>query len=356
MKIGALSIEPAVMLAPMAGFSDSPFRHLAREAGCALVFTEMVSAEGLVRRQRGSQALLRFSPEERPIFAQLFGREPERLAAAAEICAGLGFDGVDLNLGCPMRKIVGNGAGAALMREPERAERIVAAMRRVLRVPLTVKMRAGWSAGEKNAMEVARRLEGAGADAVTLHPRTRDQFYGGRADWSLIAALVRALSVPVVGNGDIRTPEDAERMRRETGCAGVMIGRAALGNPWIFSALAGRPVRLDGAERLRVFGRHLDAMVSFLGDPRRAARAMRKHLTAYSRGLPGGSALRVRLAALDSPEQMLYEFSRLVRFEHRDVGESDARSTHGYPSDQVDAGGEGVADHRPGAGRGPADF
>ncbi|NMB77203.1 MAG: tRNA dihydrouridine synthase DusB [Myxococcales bacterium] len=355
MRLRGLSLEPAVMLAPMAGFSDSPLRTLAREAGCALVFTEMVSAEGLLRRQRGSRELLRFSPQERPIFAQLFGREPERLAAAAEVCAGLDFDGVDLNLGCPMRKIVGGGAGAALMREPERAERIVSAMRRVLRVPLTVKMRAGWSAGEKNAVELARRLEGAGADAVTLHPRTRDQFYGGAADWSLVATLVRALAIPVVGNGDVRTPQDAERLRRETGCAGVMIGRAALGNPWIFSALAGRPVRLDGYERLRVFHRHLEAMVRFYNDPRRAARNMRKHLVAYTRGLPGGAALRVQLQTLDRPEQLLYEFSRLLGISGSDAPVISARSTHGYPSDQVDAGGADVADHRPGAGGAPGD-
>ncbi len=355
MKLRGLSLEPAVMLAPMAGFSDSPLRTLAREAGCALVFTEMVSAEGLLRRQRGSRELLRFSLQERPIFAQLFGREPERLAAAAELCAGLGFDGVDLNLGCPMRKIVSGGAGAALMREPERAERIVSAMRRVLRVPLTVKMRAGWSANEKNAEGLARRLAGAGADAITLHPRTRDQFYGGAADWSLVAALVRALAIPVVGNGDVRTPQDAERLRRETGCAGVMIGRAALGNPWIFSALAGRPVRLDPHERLRVFGRHLEAMVRFYHDPRRAARNMRKHLVAYTRGLPGGAALRVRLQTLDRPEQLLYEFSRLLGISGSDAPVTLARSTHGYPSDQVDAGGEDVADHRPGAGGAPGD-
>lgn len=356
MKLGDLSIEPAVMLAPMAGFTDSPLRTVAREAGCALVFTEMVSAEGLLRLQRGSRDLLRFSPQERPIFAQLFGREPERLAAAAEVCAGLGFDGVDLNLGCPMRKIVQNGAGAALMREPERAERIVAAMRRVLRVPLTVKMRAGWSAGEKNAAELARRLQGAGVDGITLHPRTRDQFYGGAADWSLIAALAQTLAIPVVGNGDVRTPPDAERLRRQTGCAGVMIGRAALGNPWIFSALAGRPVRLDGAERLRVFRRHLEAMVAFYRDPQRATRNMRKHLVAYSRGLPGGVALRARLQTLDRPEHLLYEFSRLLGIFRLDAPVTSARSTHGYPSDQVDAGGEDVANHRPGAGGTPGDI
>lgn len=239
MLIGQLLIEPAVFLAPLAGVSESPFRRLARELGCGSVVTEMTSAEGLRRGQAGSVALLRYAPDEHPIFAQLFGNEPTALAEAARICERRGFDGIDINMGCPVPKVVRNGAGAALMRTPKLAAAIVSAVKRAVALPVTVKMRAGWSEREITVVPFSRYLEQAGADALIVHPRARSQGYGGRADWSLITKVVQAVAMPVIGNGDLHTAADGARMREQTGCAGIMIGRAALGNPWLFGALMG---------------------------------------------------------------------------------------------------------------------
>ncbi|MFC1654941.1 tRNA dihydrouridine synthase DusB [Myxococcota bacterium] len=305
MKLGALAIEPAVLLAPMAGITDSPFRLVARSLGCPAVFTEMVSAEGIFRDQPGSVRLLCFEPDEHPVIAQIFGSRPESMAAAAQRCQALGFDAVDINMGCPVKKVIRSGSGAALMRDPENAAGIVAAVRRAVSIPLTAKLRSGWSPAEINAVDLARRLADAGLDAVTVHPRTRNQFYSGSADWQIIAQVVAAVDVPVIGNGDLRSVADAKRMREQTGCAGVMVGRAALGNPWLLGQMAGRSSAPPGREEInRVFCIHLKKMIDWMGSARRAVMRMRKHAVWYSRGVEGAATLRRGLKDLHTAAEM----------------------------------------------------
>ena len=304
MLIAGLSIDPPNWLAPMAGVTDSPFRTIARGLGAGAVITEMISSEGLIRSGRGTLALLRIEAAEQPIFAQIFGHAPQTMAQAAQICEQHGFAGVDVNMGCPVPKVVRHGAGAALLREPELAGRIVEAVRRSIRVPLTVKIRAGWSPEEINAVEMARRLADSGADALTLHARTRSQFYSGQADWDLIGRVVQAIPIPVIGNGDLQKPGDEQRMRAETGCAGVMVGRAALGNPWLFRAMAGGAYPPGPEEVRSVFCLHLKKMIDYVGSEDRAVLRMRKHLIWYTRGIRGASSLRPQIAQMTTAEQM----------------------------------------------------
>jgi nifR3 family TIM-barrel protein len=239
-RLGALEVRPATVLAPMAGLTDALFRRfLRRLGGCGLVVTELVSAEGLVRARRARQRqrtldYLEFTAEERPIGAQLFGANPAVMAEAARICEELGFDLVDINLGCPAPKVVRGLGGSALLRDLPLVGRILRQMRAAVRVPLTLKYRSGWSERELVAVELARLAEDCGLQAVTLHPRTREQGFSGRADWGRIAEVKAAVGIPVIGNGDVSSPEDALRMAAETGCDAVMIGRAAVTSPWIF--------------------------------------------------------------------------------------------------------------------------
>lgn len=306
MKIGSLIIDPPVLLAPMAGITDSPYRQVARSLGCPAVVTEMVSAEGIRRKGKGSLDLLIFDSREHPVIAQIFGSRPESMAEAARVCHEKGFDGVDINMGCPVPKVVRNGAGCALMREPGRAVEVVTAVRRAIPIPLTVKLRAGWDAREINVVELSKRLSDAGVDGLTVHPRTRTQFYGGATDWSLIGQVVKAVGVTVIGNGDLRTPEDVRQMMDRTGCAGVMVGRAALGNPWLPAAMGGSssdPAPSPG-ELYRVFCIHLEKMIDWVGSERRAVLRMRKHLVWYTRGIPGAASLRRILSGMDSAAVM----------------------------------------------------
>ena len=313
MKLGTLSIEPAVLLAPMAGITDSPFRSIARSLGCPAVVTEMVSSEGIIRGQGGSMRLLGFVPGEHPIIAQIFGSRPESMAEAARRCQDLGFDAVDINMGCPVKKVIRHGSGAALMRDPDNAVKVVSAVRRAVCVPVTAKLRSGWSPEEINAVELARRLADCGLDLLTVHPRTRNQFYSGCADWEVIARVASAVKLPVVGNGDLRTPEDAQRMLEQTGCAGVMVGRAALGNPWLLGSMAGkRSDPPDREEIHRVFCIHLEKMIDWTGSPRRAVMRMRKHAVWYTRGIDGAAALRRGLRHLNTPAEMQRAMAALL--------------------------------------------
>ncbi|HUT99808.1 MAG TPA: tRNA dihydrouridine synthase DusB [Myxococcota bacterium] len=311
MNIGALEIDPPVFLAPMAGVSDSPFRCIARRLGCPAVMTEMVSAEGISRAGRRTLELLAIQPEEHPVVAQLFGRHPDSLAEAARVCAGLGFDGIDINMGCPVKKVTRHGAGAALMRDPELARDLVAAVKRAVALPVSVKLRAGWNAAEKNVVEVGRMLAEAGADALTVHPRTRSQGYSGAADWEMISRTVAAVDVPVIGNGDLRVVEDGRRMLDQTGCAGIMLGRAALGDPWLPGAMArhvstGQQGDYPPTEdkRFEVFCIHLQKMIDLLGSERRAVLRMRKHMAWYTRGLAGAAALRRKINRMEVAKDM----------------------------------------------------
>ncbi len=307
-------------LAPMAGVTDAATRLLCFEQGAAWAVSEMLSAKGWVfsgRKNRNAVELLTRFPGEGATGLQLFGREPEYIARAARELEGEGFAFIDLNFGCPAPKIVGNGEGSALMREPELLGKIVRAAVRATHLPVTAKIRAGWDAQSVNAAEIARICEGEGARAVAVHARTRDQFYAGQADWRVIAAVVRAVDIPVFGNGDVRGGADARRMLEGTGCARVMVGRAAQGNPWVFAeinaALRGEawtPPTLEA--RLETALRHLDMALALYG-PNKGVLEMRKHVAWYISGVPGAARLRERVNALgdaQSVRALLEEYAR----------------------------------------------
>ena len=309
MKIGPVQLENPVIAAPMAGITDKAYRLLAKEAGCGLVCTEMVSDQALLYGNPKTCSLLDSSGEKGPVSVQIFGSNSEYMARAAEIVESRGTVLIDLNMGCPTPKIVKNGEGSALMRDPEKAAGIVSSVVSRVKVPVTVKMRKGWSEDNVNAVELARLVTGAGAAALTVHGRTRSQFYAGKADWGIIAAVKRAVRVPVIGNGDIWAPPDAMAMIEQTGCDGVMIGRAALGNPWIFT----RTVHylktgelLPGPtseERIATALRHLDLLVRFKGE-KVAVWEMRKHAAWYTRGLRNSARLRESINKAQSKEEI----------------------------------------------------
>ncbi|HVP14870.1 MAG TPA: tRNA dihydrouridine synthase DusB [Terriglobales bacterium] len=313
MQIGGVRFESPFLLAPLAGVSDSPFRRLAREQGAAGVYTEMVSADGLVRGQRATLAYCRFRPEERPIGIQLFGSDPGVMAEAAGRLGRLSDeerpDLIDVNVGCPVRKIVNRHAGAALLGNLPLLADIVRRMGAVSRVPVTAKIRLAWEDGSPAVVEVVRALEGAGARAVAIHARTRAEGFAGRAHWELIGAARRAVSIPVIGNGDVRTAEDAVRMLETTGCDGVMLGRAAFGDPWVFRRVRAfweRGERLPlptAADRLEMGLRHLRMMVDEIG-AERAAREMRKHAAWYVKGLPRSALVREQVNRTRSVDEM----------------------------------------------------
>ncbi|HHV61082.1 MAG TPA: tRNA dihydrouridine synthase DusB [Firmicutes bacterium] len=297
-SIGKITLQNPLVLAPMAGVTDLPTRLIAREMGCALVYTEMISDKALVFGNKRTLEMLKLSDGERPVAVQLFGSEPGVMAEAASMVRELKPDIIDINMGCPTPKIVKNGEGAALMRKPDLAAAIVEAVVGVAGgIPVTVKMRKGWDRHTVNAVEVAKAVVEAGAAAVAVHGRTRDQLYSGSADWGIIASVKRAVNVPVIGNGDVREPGDVRRMLEETGCDGVMIGRGALGNPWIFRRslhflLTGEVLPGPGAgERIRMAIRHLRMQVDLKGE-RMAVLQMRKHIAWYLKGLRGASRVR----------------------------------------------------------------
>jgi tRNA-dihydrouridine synthase B len=300
MKIGTLVLENPLILAPMAGITQFPFRRLAREEGCALVVTEMVSANGLVHGTKKTVELMVSHPSERPLSVQIFGADPEVMKGAAQIVQSVGADLIDVNLGCSVRKMIRQGAGAALMREPERLETILKAIRSEVSLPLTVKMRTGWEPSGEQAIRAASIAEYCGVDAVAIHPRTAIQGFSGSADWSLIARLKDAVSVPVIGNGDIHRPEDVLRMQRETGCDGVMIGRASIGNPWIFTQaldlIHSRPPRRpDLPKRLHTVLRYIEYSVDHFGESR-AVPMMRSRVGWFTKGIPHSSRFRATIA------------------------------------------------------------
>ncbi|MGK2904749.1 MAG: tRNA dihydrouridine synthase DusB [Desulfuromonadales bacterium] len=298
MKIGALTLKNPIISAPMAGISDLPYRLIMKRHGAALVFTEMISANGLFFNGKVSREMLESRAEEHPLGVQLFGEEPVRLAEAVkqvEDCAEL----IDLNLGCPVRKVIRSGAGCALLREPAKVARIVSALRLATSLPLTIKFRSGWDHDSVNFLEIARIAVEEGVDAVTLHPRTRSQMFGGQADWQQIKSLKESLSVPVIGSGDLFTPECIKTMFEQTGCDAVMVGRGGYGNPWIISQalelLAGRPATQPSpAERLAVARNHFAICLETFG-PQKTLGLMRKHLSWYVRGMENAAGFRMEI-------------------------------------------------------------
>ncbi|MBO4289702.1 MAG: tRNA dihydrouridine synthase DusB [Lachnospiraceae bacterium] len=309
MRLGNLTLtDRPVFLGPMAGVTDLPYRVLCREFGADVTCTEMVSAKAMYYKNRTTEALLARAPEETLAAAQLFGSEPELMADMAQTLEER-FDIIDVNMGCPVAKVVGNREGSYLMTDLPLAERIISTMAKRLKVPLTVKFRKGFDAAHVNAAEFAKMAEGAGAAAVTVHGRTREQFYSGKADWDCIAAVKAAVSIPVIGNGDVFSAEDALRMIEYTGADGVMAARGARGNPWIFreirAALNGEPVpaRPEGEEMRRVILTHARGLVRDKGEWV-AVREMRKHLAWYSAGRPGASGFRERVNSLETMEAL----------------------------------------------------
>ncbi|HYK83440.1 MAG TPA: tRNA dihydrouridine synthase DusB [Gemmatimonadales bacterium] len=299
--------EFPLILAPMAGVSESPFRLLARRFGADVVVSEFISAVGVARGLEHLFRDMRFEPAERPIGIQLYGADAPLMARAAEMVTEVCRpDFVDINFGCPVKKVVRNNGGSGCLKDLVLVERIIRAVRSATSLPVTVKIRSGWDDAQRDPVAIARRCREAGVDVLTLHARTRTQMFGGRADWDEIARVVEALDIPVVGNGDIATPEDVVAMQRHTGCAGVMIARGSFGNPWIFAQardlLAGRAKRPDPtpAERFATALEHARLALRLQGDTRKTALEFRKHFGWYTKGVRGAAGLREQLFQIES--------------------------------------------------------
>ena len=325
LRIGGVRIAPATVLAPMAGVTDTVFRRLIRnQGGCGLIMTEFTSSHGIVasaRKTNGGRTMkyLAFEPEEHPISAQLFGSDPAVLADAARVCEDLGFDIVDINFGCPVKKVVKCNGGSGLLRDMPLVENILRQVRTAISIPLTMKFRAGWNDDELVHVRMAKMAEDCGLQAIALHPRTREQGYAGVADWSRIGEAKAAVRIPVIGNGDVSTPEDAVRMVAETGCDAVMVGRAASSNPWIFRQIA-QYLATGGyehpAEQQR-YGimRTYFAMLHDRGDPD-AAGKMKQFATYFTHGVRNGSRLRDDIYHAREATEII---ERVDRFFSRDL-------------------------------------
>ncbi|MBZ4688382.1 MAG: tRNA-dihydrouridine synthase [Clostridia bacterium] len=318
MKIGNVTLPDLVIAAPMAGVTDKAFRIIAREFGCGLVFTEMVSDKAILHNNKKTRAIFDISGEERPVGVQIFGSEPQEMARAAQVVEENGASIIDINMGCPTPKIVKNKEGSALMLEPERAEKIVRSVVKAVSVPVTVKMRKGWDEKNINCVEISQRVQEAGAVAVTIHGRTREQFYSGQADWDIIRAVVKTVDIPVIGNGDIWSGNDAKRMIDYTGCAAVMVARGSMGNPWLFRDAVRCIEGLEElppptpVERIKLAKRHLKLVVRFKGE-KIGVKEMRKHLAWYIKGLKNASKMRTeifKLNTLQDVEEKLDEYEK----------------------------------------------
>jgi nifR3 family TIM-barrel protein len=296
MKIGSVTLENQTILAPLAGITNLPFRLLAKEAGCALVCSEMISAHGLVNKSNKTERLMDSLPAEKPLSVQIFGSDPRIMAAAAGLVESSGADIVDINFGCSVRKIVKNGSGVALMKAPKTAETLIKSVRDAVRIPLTIKIRTGYNPTGDQAFKISEIAEACGVDAIAIHPRTANQGFSGRADWSIITALKKQVGIPVIGNGDIFNAQDAINMLEQTRCEAVMIGRMAIGNPFIFSQVLARiqgeeAPEMDLDRHFEMMTRYLQESVKYFGEEI-ACRMMRSRLGWFVKGLRNSSHFR----------------------------------------------------------------
>jgi nifR3 family TIM-barrel protein len=339
-----VAADVPLYLAPMAGVSESPFRQLCHQHGADVVVTEFLSAEGIRRENEATIHKLRFGPGERPIGVQIFGAEPEAMGEAARFVSDVFQpEFIDINFGCPVKKVVRRNGGSGCLRDLDLVQRVIRAVSAATHLPVTCKIRSGWSEEMRDPVQIALRCQDAGARVLALHPRTRTQMYSGSARWEEIAAVVEALDIPVLGNGDIKTAEDAIRMHRQTNCAGIMIARGSYGQPWIFNQvkdlLAGRPKRPAPPveERFAIALDHARLVMAYETDPRGAAIEFRKHLGWYSKGIHGGAELRKKLFAVTSFGEVEGIFADYLANAQRYTDAGDAVE-HG------DAGGEFEAD------------
>jgi len=301
-KIGDISVYGDVVLSPMAGFSDKPYRLICREYGSAMSYTEFVSADGILRDNERTWQMLAFDPQESPMVFQIFGRDEVVLEQAARKIEQLGPDIIDINMGCSVRKVSGRGAGAALLKSPTKIGRIMDRLTGALAVPVTAKIRLGWDDDSLNYLEVARALEDHGASLIAVHGRTKAQAYRGTANWEAIAEIKQMVNIPVIGNGDVACVADIDRMKRHTGCDGVMIARAAIGNPWIFQ---GKDIhQVTFAEKAQLIYRHLELMLAFYGEERGLV-LFRKHVVKYVRGLSHSARIKAKLMTCTHPEEFI---------------------------------------------------
>jgi tRNA-dihydrouridine synthase B len=310
MRLGKIELTNNLILAPMAGISDMPFRLLAKKMGAGLVYSEMISDKGLLYQNPHTLKMLAINPEERPVALQIFGSDPYSLAEAAKIVEQAGADIIDLNMGCPMPKIVKNGEGAALLKNPEIVFRIMQSVTAAVQTPVTVKIRKGWDNKVINAVEIAFLAEAAGIAAVSVHARTREEFYAGKSDWQIVKQVKEKVTIPVILSGDITTPQDAARALSETGCDGLMVGRSARGNPWIFrrilyylqtGELLAEP---DLPTRIKMLLTHFKLLIEHKGE-HTAVREMRSHGAWYTKGLPNSSLLRLEINKASSKNEFV---------------------------------------------------
>ncbi|MBI9087034.1 MAG: tRNA dihydrouridine synthase DusB [Desulfobacterales bacterium] len=317
MKIGNIQLDNNTVLAPLAGITNLPLRLLAKEAGCGLVCSEMISANGLVYGSGKTLQMLASTAEEKPLSVQIFGSRPDLMAEAAAMVADSGADILDINFGCSVRKVLKTGSGSALMKDAAVARDVMVAVRKAVRIPLTIKIRSGWTPTGEQALDIARLAQDCGVDAVAIHPRTATQAFRGCADWSLIARVRDHVNIPVIGNGDIETPAGALKMMAETGCDAVMVGRAAMANPWIFSQIValqqGREFPSPTLEkRFAIMLRYLQASVRHIGEAH-ACRMMRSRLGWFVKGLPHSSRFRESIKRVETES----ETADLIRSYHK---------------------------------------
>ncbi len=308
MRIGNLQLRQPLFLAPLSGISNYQLRKLVIRHGCDLVFTEMVSADGLIRKR---DRLIRIEKDEHPIIVQLFGSNPDILANASEIAEGLGADGIDINMGCPVDKVVKTGAGSDLMRFPEKVERILLKVREKVKGILTIKIRSGWDYEHINAEEISKIAEQCGVDWIIIHPRTKIQKFRGKADWKIIKELKQKLKIPVIGNGDVKNSDLINKMFDETGCDGVMIGRGALGNPWIFDRhRKGTPALIERQEVMRY---HFSLILDYEGKDK-ALKDIKRHMFWYTKGLPNSTSFREKISHINDVDKLFEEMNSYFNY------------------------------------------